>query len=324
MKKKPLFLLLLFVTIFFVCSSNEFEIHEPTTKEITIIAPSSIGGGWDITARAMQNILLSENLIDKNIHVINKAGVGGELGWKYTKDQTDSVITINSSLLITNHLLGQSKLTYKDFTPIATLATEWEVTIVSKDSPISSAKQLMDDLYKEPQAYKVGVSPRLGNDDQLSFVLASQQVGLKTEQLGFYVYDNSEQVVEALLKKQIDVATMSLSEAKKYADSNQIKLLVISSEKRLKVLPEVPTWTEQGIDLVFEHWRGVMGPPNMSNAEIQFWDLTIEKMVMSEKWEKTLQKYMWNDFYKNRRETIIFLEEQSRMYQQLMGIKTDS
>lgn len=52
---------------------------------------------------------------------------------------------------------------------------------------------------------------------------------------------------------------------------------MISSEKRLKELPEVPTWAEQGIDLVFEHWRGVMGPPNMSNAEIEFWDATIEK-----------------------------------------------
>lgn len=324
MKKKQLMLFLLFMIILFTGSTNEFKIQEPITKEVTIIAPSSIGGGWDVTARAMQDILVSENLMNQNISVINKVGVGGELGWKYTKDQTDSVIAINSSLLITNYLLGQSKLTYKDFTPIATLATEWEVTIVSKGSKISSAKQLMDDLKKDPHAYKIGVSPRLGNDDQLSFVLASQQVGLRTEQLDFYVYENSEQVVEALLKKQIDVATMSLSEAKKYAESNQIKLLVISSEKRLKELPEVPTWAEQGIDLVFEHWRGVMGPPNMSNAEIEFWDATIEKMVKTEKWKKTLQMYMWNDFYKNRRETIIFLENQSRMYEQLMGIHMDS
>lgn len=67
-----------------------------------------------------------------------------------------------------------------------------------------------------------------------------------------------------------------------------------------------------------------MGPPNMSNAEIEFWDATIEKMVKTEKWKKTLQMYMWNDFYKNRRETIIFLENQSRMYEQLMGIHMDS
>ena len=92
---------------------------------------------------------------------------------------------MNSSLLITNHLLGQSKLTYKDFTPIATLATEWDVVIVSKDSEIKSAKGLMEKLKETPQAYKIGVSPRLGNDDQISFVLASKQAGVRPEKLDF-------------------------------------------------------------------------------------------------------------------------------------------
>ncbi|MFC0274950.1 tripartite tricarboxylate transporter substrate binding protein [Metabacillus herbersteinensis] len=321
MGRKPLIIFTLFVMIFFGCSLKETQNQEIVTKDVTIIAPGSIGGGWDLTARAMQEILISEKLIDEDISVVNKIGAGGEQGWKYTKQQKDHhVVAMNSSLLITNHLLGQSKLTYKDFTPIATLATEWEVVIVSKESRISSAKQLMKNLKENPHAYKIGVSPRLGNDDQLSFVLASKQAGLQPANLDFYLYENSNQVVEALFKNQIDVATMSLSEAKKYYDSNQVKLLVISSDKRLTELPEIPTWSEEGIDLVFEHWRGIMGPPNMSRAEIEYWDTTIEKMVSTEKWKQTLQKYMWSDFYKSSKETSIYLEEQSKMYEELMGV----
>ena len=82
---------------------------EVTTDEVTIVAPSSIGGGWDITARAIQDILMNKNLIDGDIRVINKIGAGGELGWKYTKQQKGHVLAINSSLLITNYLLSQSK-----------------------------------------------------------------------------------------------------------------------------------------------------------------------------------------------------------------------
>ena len=111
---------------------------------------------------------------------------------------------------------------------------------------------------------------------------------------------------------------MTVSEAKKYYDSNQVKLLVISSDERIKELPDTPTWTEEGIELVFEHWRGVMGPPNMTKDEIQFWDSTIEKMVRTEEWKQTLKKYMWKDFYKNSRETSTFLEEQEKMYKTLM------
>ena len=71
-----------------------------------------------------------------------------------------------------------------------------------------------------------------------------------------------------IIKKQIDVATMTLSEAKKYYDLNQVKLLVISSEERLNELPEISTWSEEGIELVVEHWRGIIGPPNMTKDEI--------------------------------------------------------
>ncbi|WP_338786722.1 tripartite tricarboxylate transporter substrate binding protein [Metabacillus sp. FJAT-53654] len=322
MKKIPYFIFTLFVILCIGCSQNEKQ--ETVTKDVMIIAPSSEGGGWDLTARALKDILMSEELINKNIRVVNKIGAGGELGWKYVMQQEDNVLAMNSSLLITNHLLGQSSITYNDFTPIATLATEWEVVIVSKDSSISSAKSLMNSLKKTPSAYKIGVSPRLGNDDQLSFVLASKQVDIQPEELDFYVYENSDQVVSALVKNQIDVATMSLSEAKKYYDSNQVKLLVISADKRLKELPEIPTWSEEGIELVFEHWRGIMGPPNMTKDEIEFWDMTIEKMVRTEKWKQTLKKYMWKDFYKNSSETSKYLEEQSKMYEVLMGVDMEN
>lgn len=318
MRNKVLAVIMLFVIGCIGCSVNNDK--DVLSEEVTIIAPSSRGGGWDLTARAVQSTLESENVISENIRVINKIGAGGEVGWKFTKQQEDHVLAINSSLLITNHLLGQSKMTYNDFTPIATLATEWEAVVVPKDSTIKSAKSLMKTLKASSHAYKIGVSPRLGNDDQLSFVLASKQAGVLTEELDFYVYENSDQVVEALLNGQTDVATMSLLEAKKYADSGQVRLLVISSEQRLDEFPDVPTWSEEGIHLVFKHWRGIMGPPNMTKEEIKFWDLTIEKMVKTEKWKTMLDENMWTDFYKNSSETSKFLEEQSKLYKQLMGV----
>lgn len=314
MRRKHIIISALFAILLAGCSQEEPDI---SLDEVTLVA-GSIGGGWDITAQMIRDSLLSENLIDGEIQVVNHLGAGGELGWKYTQQQKGPVLAVNSSLLITNHLLGQSQLTYKDFTPLAILATEWEVVVVSKDSSIKSANSLIENLKDAPQNFKIGVSPRLGNDDQLSFVLASEQAGAKPEELDFHIYENSAQVVEALLKKQIDVASMTLSEAKKYYDLDQVKILVISSDERLKELPEIPTWTEEGIEVVFEHWRGIMGPPNMSKDEIQFWDETFGEMVQTEEWQQTIEQYMWKDFYMNSSETTEFLEEQSKMYEELM------
>ncbi|KKI93834.1 membrane protein [Bacillus sp. SA1-12] len=318
MRIKQFIIFTLIVLLFSGCSIAEN--NETISTDVKLIAPGSEGGGWDLTARAMQDILTRENIIDENLQVVNKIGAGGELGWKFTHNQKHDVLAVNSSLIITNHLMGRSKLTYKDFTPLATLITEWEVVIVSKESSIKDAKSLMKNLKKQPHAYKIGVSPRLGNDDQLSFVLASKHAGVQPEELDFYVYENSDKVVEALVKKQIDVASMTLSEAKKYYDLNQIRLLVISAEERLKELPHIPIWKEAGVDLVFEHWRGIMGPPNMTNDEIQFWDNAIGKMVRTEQWKQTLKTYIWKDFYKNSRETTEYLENQSKMYEELMGV----
>ena len=318
MKVKPL-LVSTFIFLLLIGCANEEGVKREFDKEVTIIAPSSTGGGWDVTARAIKKILLQENIV-VDIEVINKVGAGGELGWKYTYHQQENVLAMNSSLIITNHLLGQSKLTFKDFTPIAILAKEWEVVIVSKGSSINRAKTLLSEIKQAPEQYKIGISPRLGNDDQLSFVLASNQYGIQPKNLHFRIYENSDEVVKALISKEIEVATMSISEAKKYYDRDQVKLLVISSDKRLRELPELPTWKEEGIDIVFQHWRGIMGPPNMSKEEIKFWDHVFGEMVKTEAWKKTLEHYMWEDFYKDSEETYKYLEEQSMMYEQLMGV----
>ncbi|MFS0634276.1 tripartite tricarboxylate transporter substrate-binding protein [Mesobacillus foraminis] len=318
MKRKLLFLLFLMISVFMGCSVEEKP--NVASEDVQIVAPSPAGGGWDRTARAIKDILISQELVNGNISIVNKIGAGGELGWKsINQEREGQALAVNSSLLITNQLLGRSQLTVKDFTPLATLATEWEVVLVSKDADISSARALMDHLKKAPHNYRFGVSPRLGNDDQLSFVLAGRQAGIEAEQLDYYVYEDSDQVVKALLSHQVDVAAMSLSEAKKYYDSKQVKLLVVSSHQRVSEIPEVPTWKEEGIDLVFQHWRGVMGPAGMTEEEIQFWDETFAQMVSTKEWKQTLKKYMWKDFYKNSKETKKYLEEQSRMYEELLG-----
>jgi len=319
MRKRIFYVYLYFLLFLFGCSvqeNNEILLNE----DISIIAPSSKGGGWDLTARAVQRTLLSEGIIEEDIQVVNKIGAGGELGWKFLSQQDGQVLAMNSSLLITNHLLGQSKLTFKDFTPIATLATEWEAVIVSKESEMNSAKMLMEKMKSAPESFKIGVSPRLGNDDQLSFVLASKQADIEPTKLNFRVYENSQQVVDALLAKQIDVATMTISEAIKYYELLQVKLLVVSADRRLRELPMIPTWKEEGIDVVFSHWRGIMGPPNMTKEEILFWDKTLSEMVKTKKWQGILDEYMWKSFYKDSKDTFNYLEQQSEMYERLMGV----
>ncbi len=300
------------------CSSQDAGGPFPS-KNIELVAPASPGGGWDTTARAMQKVFDDEGIVKKPIQVINKPGGGGEVGWKYLESRDGHSLAINSSLLITNNLLGQSDLSYQNFTPIAILATEWEAVVVPKGSEINSAKELMTKLKKDPKSLKIGVAPGLGNDDHLSFVQAAKTFGVNVPKLDFLVYKSGGDVATVLLGNHIDAATMSVSEAKEQYKAGRVKILAVSSPKRLKGLEKVPTWKEEGVDMVFPHWRGVMGPPNMSEEEIAYWDQRIGQMVKTEAWKEILKNNEWEPFYKDSGESKKFLEEQYQMYKHLLN-----
>ncbi|MCP3740061.1 tripartite tricarboxylate transporter substrate binding protein [Rossellomorea sp. BNER] len=319
MKKLGILLIVFFMMVVTACSNSASGSKEFPSKNIEIIAPASPGGGWDLTARSVQKVLKDNELVDENINVINKPGGGGEVGWKYLESKDSHYLAINSSLLFTNNLLGQSKLTYEQFTPIATLATEWQALAVPVDSKYETASQLLDAMKKDPKSIKIGVGPALGNDDHLSLVQAASSKGIDPSKLDFLVYEGGGDVVTALLGGHVDTVTTSLSEVKEQHLAGKLKILAISSGKRLEDLKDVPTWKEEGVDLVFPHWRGIMGPPDMTEEEIAYWDEKIGKMVKSDEWKKMLENNDWEDFYKDSKETEVFIKEQAELYEELVN-----
>ncbi|WP_088006883.1 tripartite tricarboxylate transporter substrate binding protein [Indiicoccus explosivorum] len=288
------------------------------TEPIEIVAPASPGGGWDLTARSLQKVLEDNELVEEDITVTNKPGGGGEVGWQYLSEQDAHTLAVNSSLLITNNLLGTSELTYEDFTPLATLATEWQSVAVPADSEIDDVEELMQKIKDDPSAVKIGVGPALGNDDHLSFVQAAREFGVDPKKLNFLVYEGGGDVLTALLGGHVDAVTTSLSEVKDQHLAGDVKIIAISSPERLPDIEDVPTYVEQGIPVEFPHWRGVMGPPDMTEEEIAYWDEKIGALVETEQWAKLLENNDWDSFYKDSAETAEFFAEQTELYEGLV------
>lgn len=281
---------------------------------IEIVAPAGPGGGWDLTARAMQRTLTEDKLVKKNIIVSNKPGGGGAIGWTYLKGKEGNAnfLAANSSLILLNNLLGSSQLTYKDFTPLAMLTTEWLSVSVKADSPYKNAGELMAQLKKDPGSLTIGVGPSLGNNDHLSFIRIAQKAGVDVTKLKWVVFEGAGgDLVMNLLGGHVDVVTNALSEVLAQQKAKKIRVLAISADKRIAAAPDIPTWKEQGIDIVFPHWRGVMGPPKMTPDQIKFWDEALGKMAQSAGFKKTIESLNGEVYYKNSAEFTKFLEEQT-------------
>jgi tripartite-type tricarboxylate transporter receptor subunit TctC len=285
---------------------------------VEIVVPAEPSGGWDVTAQAIQSVLRQKQLMKGSIHIVYKPGSGGDKGWKYVNQSGKQTISMMSSLILSNYLLGQSKLKTDDFTPLAILAKEWQTVALPKGSSMKSGKDVLKEIKMHPGKVKIGFSPGLGNDDQLSFVRAADMYGIDPFDIEFLQFDSSEELIQALIRYEIEAASMTVSEAKPYERNGEITLAAVTSEKRLPDFPKVPTWKEQGIPFVFSHWRGVLGPKNMSEEEISYWDQALKKVTSSPEWKKKINEQDWESFYLNSKETKRFLEEQSAFYQTIM------
>jgi len=310
-------LMLSLALVLSACGNGSAESDYPS-ENIEIVAPATPGGGWDATARAMQNVLDKEGLVEQNMSVVNKPGGGGEVGWQYLKGQGSNTLSINSSLVIANNLLGQSDLTYEDFTPLAVLATEWISVAVPSDSDIEDGVDMLERLKEDPKSLKIAVGPALGNNDHLSFVRVADEYGVDVSQLEFMIYESGGDVLTALLGGHVDVATLSLSESLEQHMSGNLDIIATTADEPIPEDESIESWQDQGIDFTFPHWRGIMGPPDMTEEEIAYWDETFSEMVETEEWQKVLDNNGWQDYYMNSEETKAFLDEQNEMYKDLM------
>jgi len=299
MKKWGIFIIALLITLSACGKQKESsaEKEQFPNETVEIVAPASPGGGWDTTARAVQKIMIDNDLTEQNINVINKPGGGGEVGWQYLKSRSPNTISINSSLLLSNKELGLSDLGTEDFTPIAILATEWISLTASNQSNLDSGKEVMEKLKKDPKSLTIGVAPGLGNNDHLAFVQAAKAYGVDVDKLDFLVYKSGGDLQTALLGGHVDVASTAVSEVKEQHQTG--KMLAVTSEKPVKGIEDVPTWKDQGIDVVFPHWRGVMGPKDMTPAERKYWDETMKEVVKSDSWQEIRKNNDWENFYKD-------------------------
>ncbi len=262
--------------------------------------------------------MMDENLTKQNINVINKPGGGGEIGWQYLKTRSPNTISINSSLLLSNNELGLSDLSTDDLTPIAILATEWISLTASNKSNLSSGKEVMEKLKDDPESLTIGVAPGLGNNDHLAFVQAAKAYGVDVDKIDFLVYKSGGDLQTALLGGHVDVASTSVSEVKEQHQIGKLKILAVTSDEPVEGIEEVPTWKEQGVDVVFPHWRGVMGPKDMTPEQIAYWDKTMKKVVKSKSWQKIRKNNDWQNFYKDSKESKEFLEDHRKKYKGLV------
>ncbi|SMG31822.1 tripartite tricarboxylate transporter substrate binding protein [Dethiosulfovibrio salsuginis] len=314
---KKLFVMFCATAILGSLAGSAFAEWSPN-RPIELIAPAGPGGGWDLLCRTMQKTLQEEKLVDRPVLVTNKPGGGGAAGWNYLKGKEGKgeYIAATSTLLMLNNLFGKSPLTYKDFTVLANLQTEWISVAVAKDAPWTNGKELFEAIAADPNGMVVGVGPSLGNNDHISFLMLAQKYGVDPKLIKFVVYPKTAaEQIPALMGGHVKAITIGLAEVMEQHKAGNLRVLGISSNKRLESLPDVTPWVEQGADMVFPHWRGIIAAPGLSEEQVAYWQGTIEKMIETPTWKDQLKKLEWESYYQDPVQFATTLAEQTEAFQ---------
>jgi len=289
--------------------------------ELKLVAPAALGGGWDQTARAMQQALVAEK-IARSVQVTNVAGAGGTVGLAQfvTGAKGDgNQLMVNGFVMVGAILMNKAPVRLDQVTPIARLTEETQVIVVPANSPIKTAKDLAE-LVKKDVSKVTWAGGSAGGIDHIMAALFAGAAGADASKVNYIPFSGGGESLAAILGGKVTAGISGYGEYEGQIKAGKLRAVGVTSPQRLPGV-DVPTFKEQGIDLVIANWRSVVAPPGITPAQTKALGDAIEKMVKSATWKDILKQKGWDDAYLPADAFAKFLkEEQARVNDVLKSV----
>lgn len=290
-------------------------------KPVEMVVAGGAGGGLDLTGRALETALREAKLFPQTFAIKNVGGAGGNVARAQVNQKKGDghVLYVESNRIYVNRIVGTTKLTHKDVTPVGRLITEYLVWVVRADSPIKAPKDVFDMLKKDPGSVVFGVGT-VPSNDQMNILRPVMASGIDPKKIKVVSFKAGGDLMIQLLGGHIPVISTGLSEAIEQVKAGKVRVIAVSAPNPLPGdLAKVPTWRSLGIDVAILHWRGVFAPPGISRDVIAYWDKTLGQMAKSEAWKKQLEKNGWFDAYADSATFSKDLDAEEKIYAQILS-----
>ena len=229
------------------------------SKPVRIVVPFAAGGPNDVMARvlAQQLTLMS----GQSFVVENKAGAGGVIGTDaVAKAAPDGYTVAFISAPFTMAPALQSRMPYdtqKDLAAVTKVAESPMVMLLPSNSRFKTAQELMDFAKRNPDKLNYG-SGGIGSTPHLTTELLANVTGAKFTHVP---YKGGGESIKALMAGEIDVLIDSITSTEGPLASGRVKAVAVGQAKRIAKWPDVPTFSEVGIQKFgVTHWVGVVAP----------------------------------------------------------------
>jgi tripartite-type tricarboxylate transporter receptor subunit TctC len=254
-------------------------------QPIKIVVPYGPGGATDTAGRLLAEKMAP--LVGQQVIVENKGGgntiIGMELVAKSKPD--GNTLLLGTTTLATNAALGlkQPYDPLKDFQPISTLADIPDFIAINKDLPVKDYKSFVEWSAKQPQKVRYATSG-LGNQPHLWAELFRARNKLNLENVA---YKNAAEALRDVMGGHVPIVIDVVMPAGVHAAQGRLTGLVVSSEKRSPVCPDVPTVVELGMpDMVSAVFFGVVAPAGVPRPIVDRLSGMVRQIVKDPEVEK--------------------------------------
>ena len=293
-------------------------------RAVEIVVPTTPGGAIDRTARVMQRVLQNGRIVGVPVVVLNKPGGGQTIAMNHLDQRAGDghELLVSTMSLMTNHILGRSKVNYTDYTPLAVLFGESMTLVVRPDSPLKAGRDIQERLKSDPRSMSIAIGIAVGGTNHLALALVIKSMGIDVKKLKTVVFQSNGETMTALMGGHVDLAPLSAASALEAVKQGKLRIVGVSSERRGDgPLAAIPTWKEQGFDVVFTNTRFLLGPKGLSAAQTAYWDAVFERMIQSEEWKSEAQKDSLEMDYHSSRQSP---QRLAVMYKQLKDALIDA
>lgn len=284
-------------------------------KGITMICPWGAGGGTDSILRALCKA--AEKDLKQTITVSNVTGGGGATGHAAIMKAKPDGYNIGMITFELNSLppQGLAPFSYKDFDAVIRVNTDAAALTVKADAPYSTLEEFVAYAKAHPGEISIGNSAP-GSVWHIAAGLMAQKTGIEVKHVPF---EGAAPAVTALVGGHIQAVSVSVAEVQAQVKAGQLKIIGVMDEKRDALFPDVKTFKEQGIDVVFGTWRGIALPKNVKESEKKVIEEAFTKAMKDPEFVEFAKKMGLTLSYQDAADFNKFLADNAAMVDKTMG-----
>jgi len=235
------------------------EAQQYPSRPIRFIVPWSAGSGTDLMARAFAQELTKT--VGQQVVLDNRGGAGATIGTELAaKSPSDgTVIYVGGSVSMVVSPIIYPKVGYdplRDFAPVSLVSQFYNVATVHPSLPVQSVRTLIELARARPGEVLMG-SAGSGSTSHLAGELFKSMTNTRMLHVP---YKSGGQLVVAILSGEAQLSFSPVSTVIAHAKQGRMRMLAVSSPKRLATLPEVPAIAETVPGYEFGGWQGILVP----------------------------------------------------------------